>query len=139
MIEIRQVTTPEELAAVHEIRRIVFVEEQHCPPDLEYENEDVSTHYIAYSDGQPVGTARWRITDKGYKLERFAVLYEFRTKQVGTALLKAVIDGLPDREHEVYLHAQVYVKDFYKKLGFESVGDHFWEAGIEHVKMKLSR
>ena len=31
-----------------------------------------------YVDGKPVATARWRKTDKGIKLERFAMLKEFR-------------------------------------------------------------
>ena len=60
------------------IRRKVFVDEQHCPPDLEYQNDDVSTHFLAKCDGVPCGAARWRKTENGIKLERFAVLPEFR-------------------------------------------------------------
>lgn len=77
------------------IRRKVFVDEQHCPADLEYENDDISTHFLATSDGVPCGAARWRQTNNGIKLERFAVLPEYRGKGVGAHLLKAVLADIP--------------------------------------------
>ena len=35
----------------------------------------------------------------------------------------------------IYLHAQEAVVDFYKKLGFEVLGEQFLEADILHSKM----
>jgi predicted GNAT family N-acyltransferase len=137
MIKVIPVTTPEELAEVHRIRRIVFVEEQQCPPELEYEFEEESNHFLAYVDGAPAGAARWRATDYGFKLERFSVLQEFRGLRVGQALLSNVISALPVERKPVYLHAQYTAVGFYKKYGFIVEGEHFWEAGIEHVKMHL--
>ncbi len=69
-----------ELAKALTIRKTVFVDEQHCPPELEYENDDKSTHFLATCNGEPCGAARWRKTQNGYKLERFAVLPNFRGK-----------------------------------------------------------
>nr|GFD49624.1 hypothetical protein [Tanacetum cinerariifolium] len=48
-------------------------------------------HYLARVDGQPAGAARWRPTANGVKLERFAVLDEFRNQGVGEALVKQVL------------------------------------------------
>src|SRR6476661_2335938 len=76
------------------IRRKVFVDEQHCPPDLEYQNDDVSTHFLAKCDGVSCGAARWRKTENGIKLERFAVLPEFRGKGVGVELVKSVLSDI---------------------------------------------
>ena len=121
---------------VHQIRHLVFVVEQACPPELEYEFEEESKHFLALFNDQPAGTARWRQTEKGYKLERFAVLKEMRGNNIGAAVLKAVLNDVPNDGSDVYLHAQLTAKDFYLKYGFKEVGDHFWEAGIEHVKMK---
>ena len=75
-IEVKRVSTKEELEQVFAIRRIVFVDEQNCPPELEWEFEDESVHFIGTVNAEPAGAARWRKTDKGYKLERFAVLRE---------------------------------------------------------------
>lgn len=59
------------------IRHAVFVQEQHCLPGLEWEFEDESTHFLALVNGLSAGAAGWRRTEKGYKLERFAILNEF--------------------------------------------------------------
>ena len=88
------------------IRQEVFVVEQNCPPELEWEFEDESQHFLATVNGVPAGTARWRHTSVGYKLERFAVLKPFRRQGIAQALLKKLISDLPDPDASVYLHAQ---------------------------------
>jgi predicted GNAT family N-acyltransferase len=120
------------------IRRRVFVDEQHCPPDLEYANDDVSTHFLAMLNGQPCGAARWRKTANGFKLERFAVLPEFRGKGIGANLLQAVLKDLPSLTEKIYLNAQLSAVDFYRPFGFVPVGDEFDEAGIRHRQMLFS-
>jgi predicted GNAT family N-acyltransferase len=135
MIIVKLVETPEELDMAHKIRKEVFVIEQNCPEDIEWEFEEESHHYIAIKDDKIIGTARWRATDKGYKLERFAVTKAFRNQQVGEALLKRIITDVPNDEKPVYLHAQLAAKNFYLRHGLKPKGEHFWEGGIEHVKM----
>jgi predicted GNAT family N-acyltransferase len=137
MIEVKKVTATSDLDQVSAIRRKVFVEEQNCPPELEWENDDVSVHFLALYDGIPCGAARWRRTENGYKLERFAVLKEFRGKGVGAKLVKAVLADLPSGSL-IYLNAQLSAVDFYKNLGFEVVGKKFREADIMHQQMILS-
>jgi predicted GNAT family N-acyltransferase len=133
-IEVSKVSDPSDLEKAFAIRREVFVDEQNCPPELERENEDVSTHFLATVDGEPAGAARWRKTDKGYKLERFAVLSKFRGG-VGAELVKAVLADLPADAGCIYLHAQTPAVTLYEKFGFEKVGPEFEEAGIKHYKM----
>ena len=67
--------SPAELAECHRIRRIVFIEEQKVPKDLEVDGLDLAcVHFLADSDGRPAGTARLRITDDHHaKAERVAV------------------------------------------------------------------
>jgi predicted GNAT family N-acyltransferase len=119
------------------IRVKVFVEEQKVSKDIELDEfEDDCSHILARFDGIPVGTARWRRTEKGIKLERFAVLEEYRGNGIGEALVESVLSYvLP--EPTVYLHAQKEVIGFYEKLGFSSKGDTFIEADIVHQKMVL--
>lgn len=136
-IEVKKVTSDEDLQKVFEIRRKVFVDEQNCPPELEWEYEEESNHFLATYRGVPAGASRWRQTDKGFKLERFAVLNEFRNKGVAQALVRAVLADLPDDAGYIYLHAQIRAMGLYQKFGFKQEGSMFEEAGIQHYKMVL--
>jgi len=137
MITIEQIKTGEVLAIAHCIRKEVFVIEQNCPEEIEWEFEEESTHYIAKVNNVPVGTARWRSTKNGIKLERFAVVKNFRKQNVGEALLLKIIEDTNQFEKKRYLHAQLSAKFFYLKYGLMPIGECFWEGGIEHVKMEL--
>lgn len=139
-LSVERVKNPsKELDQVFAIRKEVFVVEQDCPPELEWEFEDESTHFLARVDGSPAGAARWRKTVKGYKLERFAVLKAYRGFGLGQELVKAVIADLPSDVNYVYLHAQIQAMGLYSKFGFEAEGPQFEEAGIQHFKMVLKR
>ena len=137
-IVVNKVTDQENLEKVFAIRRKVFVEEQECPPELEWEFEEESNHFLATVGLIPAGACRWRKTDKGYKLERFAVLKEFRGQGVGQQLVKSVLADLPGHAEFVYLHAQLAALSLYEKFGFKKVGNQFEEAGIQHFKMVLN-
>ena len=135
-IKANRTTSPAELEKVYAIRTEVFVHEQHCPADMEWEFEEESNHFLATVDGVAAGAARWRKTDKGYKLERFAVLKKFRGIGVGHALVQAVLNDLPTDAGYAYLHAQVQAMPLYAKSGFVKTGPEFEEAGIRHYKME---
>jgi predicted GNAT family N-acyltransferase len=136
MIKVRRIDSGVDMGAAFAIRQKVFVDEQKVDPELEYDEfEGTSHHYLASIEELPIGTARWRHTEKGIKLERFAVLDEYRDKGIGSALLKDVLADVLEQEKPVYLHAQVQVVPFYEKFGFKAVGDEFIEADIRHYKM----
>lgn len=134
-LQVIKVSRKEDLEKVFAIRRIVFVDEQNCPPELEWENEDVSTHFLALSDHQPCGACRWRKTDAGYKLERFAVLKEYRGQGIGRALVATALADLPSDAKVIYLNSQLDAMSLYSKFGFVAEGEQFEEAGIQHFKM----
>ena len=127
------------LNLAHKIRHEVFVIEQSCPQELEWEFEEESTHFLVFDKEKAVATARYRRTHKGMKLERFAVLSSNRGKGYGKQVLEAIINDLNNFKGLVYMHAQVQVLPFYEKLGFEKNGSIFEEAGIMHFKMTLKR
>lgn len=136
-ILINKIIDKSQMQTAWDIRRVVFVIEQECPEDIEWEFEEESTHYLAFLDGIPVGTARWRRTENGFKLERFAVLKEARNSGVGSSLVKYLLNELSGQTEKKYLHAQLAAAPLYAKHGFKPEGEHFWEAGIEHVKMSV--
>jgi len=122
--------------AVRQIRETVFIIEQEVEETDEFDEfEAISTHYLMTFNHQPIGTARWRVIGEKVKLERFAVLKEFRGNQHGEALLKAVIEDAEKLGKPLYLHAQLKAIPFYARQGFEKVGEQFSECDIEHFKM----
>ena len=104
-LKIQLVKTKEEYRDILEIRKKVFIEEQNVPLNIEIEYEENSNHVICYLDKFAVGTGRWRNTKNGIKLERFAVLKQFRKKGIGSALTHFIIDHVP-KERKIYLNSQ---------------------------------
>ena len=135
MLEIKIIKNKSDLEKAMVIRRKVFVDEQNVPECIEIDEfETESTHILALQNGQPVGTARWRVTTTGIKLERYAVLPEYRGSHIGAALLKFTLNNI-DTETTVYLFSQISAVGFYKKYGFANRGKIFYEANIPHRKM----
>jgi len=118
-----------------EIRHKVFVEEQKVSEEEEFEFEEECVHFLIYHKRKALGTARHRITEKGIKLERFALLKEARGKGLGRDLLRFVLTDARAYQKPIYLHAQTAVVDFYKQQGFVIDGAKFMEANIEHYPM----
>jgi predicted GNAT family N-acyltransferase len=121
------------------IRKKVFIEEQKVERKLEVENEEEATYYLLLIDEKPVGTGRWRKTSEGIKLERFAVLPDFRNKNLGTVILKKVLEDLKNMEEKVYLHSQLKAIPYYGRQGFKKEGKLFVEANIKHYTMVWAR
>ena len=136
---IRLATLPADFPAIQHIRYQVFQLEQGVSAELEFDGqEQAATHWLADWNGESVGTARVRsLTPTAVKIERVAVLREFRGLGIGEKLMIAVLDWLTEAgTAEARIHAQTAVQVFYERLGFEPEGEVFAEASIPHVKMK---
>ncbi|SEI51035.1 Predicted N-acyltransferase, GNAT family [Dyadobacter koreensis] len=134
-VEVEKITNPEDLKTAFAIRRQVFVVGQNVSATAEEDGNDEATHFLAKVNDLPAGTARWRKTKDGYKLERFAVLHTYRGSGVGGALVQALLSDLP-KGSRTYLHAQIRAAKFYEKNGFSQFGETFVEENIEHIKME---
>lgn len=135
-IEIREGDWATLGAAAGEIRRVVFIEEQHVPLEEEWDGRDPDCrHFLALADGRPVGTARL-LPDA--HIGRVAVLAEARGLGIGAALMRAAIEAARRHGHPaVELAAQTHALAFYENLGFQTFGDEFLDAGIPHRNMRL--
>ena len=140
-MRIEPVQSEEQWQMARAIRQRVFVEEQACPPEEEWDAYDqASRHVIGFIDGEPAATARWRRVEyegrPAAKLERFAVLPAHRGHGHGRRLVQFIMDDARRAGFETQvLHAQAHLEAFYASLGFATVGEPFEEAGIPHVKM----
>ncbi|SNR61995.1 Predicted N-acyltransferase, GNAT family [Methylobacillus rhizosphaerae] len=134
---VREADWVTEQASIAAIRSQVFIEEQHVPPELEWDGLDESAlHLLAMAeDGQVMGCARV-LSDGG--IGRMAVLVSWRQQGVGRALLQAAISAC--QRHgwlDIHLSAQTHAVVFYEKAGFEVISDEYMDAGIPHKAMKL--
>ncbi len=140
-MEITPVQGDDDWAKARSIREQVFIEEQDCPPDEEWDGHDeTSRHVLGWVDGEAMATARWRTVPHDEeivaKLERFAVRPEHRGQGHGTALVRYVLEDARRAGFDTFLvHAQSHLQDWYEDLGFKSTGRTFQEAGLPHVEM----
>lgn len=122
--------------AILAIRFEVFVKEQGVDPNLEIDGKDPEClHAVASVDGKAVGTGR--LLPDGH-IGRMAVLPNFRSHGVGSAMLRALIKAANERgDRQVALSSQSHATPFYERFGFRIHGAPYIEAGIEHVSMHL--
>jgi predicted GNAT family N-acyltransferase len=142
LITVKEIINRKDLKKAQDIRYEVFVIGQHVPVEDEVDEFEMSsTHYLAFLNNNPVGAARWRFTDKGVKLERFAVLDTFRSRGVGSSMVERILADIrkhPEaRGKEIYLHAQLDAIPLYRKYGFVKYGEMFDESGLMHYAMRL--
>ena len=139
-LTLKPVVAPMDMMHVLDIRNRVFVIGQNCPYDIEVvpEEEKEAKHFLIYYKETPVGTIRYRQTgDREFKLERFAILEEYRGKGYGKEAFLYLVNKLEEDYNPctIWFNAQYQLLDYYKKLGFTEVGETFYEANIKHIKM----
>ncbi|HMN34867.1 MAG TPA: GNAT family N-acetyltransferase [Chiayiivirga sp.] len=127
----------EHLADLRAVREPVFIREQNCPPELEWDELDPQSVHVLARDasGAPIGTAR--LTPL-HTIGRMAVLADWRGRGVGAALLQDLIERARALGHPaIELHAQTHAIGFYERFGFTAFGPEYDEAGIRHRSMRL--
>ncbi|WP_025692924.1 GNAT family N-acetyltransferase [Paenibacillus zanthoxyli] len=141
--EIVRVTTEEQLQQGLDIRKKVFVEEQNVPVEEEIDDFDKIgpdvNHVLLIDDGISVATGRLTYYREGTaKMQRIAVLKEYRVKGYGRVLLLALEELARELGLETsILDAQCRAEEFYRKLGYEVISEKpFYDAGILHVRMQ---
>ncbi|MDC3116556.1 GNAT family N-acetyltransferase [Alphaproteobacteria bacterium] len=134
-----KITSPKELNISYKIRKKVFCEEQKISEKIEFDNLDhLCEHFLISKDKFFIATARLRPKNENtFKIERVAVLPEFRRLRVGSLLINKIIETyfINIKNKSIILHSQVAVEDFYKSLNFTSYGNTFYEDGIPHIAM----
>jgi len=139
MINIIPVVDENGLAQAHSIRRQVFIIGQNVPESVEMDEfDEVAYHVLCRVEGEAVATGRVHIIPEGGKIERVAVLDQHRGKGIGKAIVHHLIEYARDAQSgKIFANVQLEAVPFYEKMGFVGGGEHFYEGGIEHIRMEL--
>lgn len=113
----------DDLMKVAAIRSAVYIGEQECPYEEEFDGNDFSaTHLIAYIGDEPVGCARIRCFADFVKFERVAVRKEYRNSRAAIILTTAGLDFARKKGYRrAYGHSQARLVNFWRKWGFAPV------------------
>jgi predicted GNAT family N-acyltransferase len=120
----------EDLFKVMSIRSAVYMAEQECPYEEEFDGNDLSaTHLVGYVGDEPAATLRLRFFADFAKLERVAVRHEFRNTRIAFEMVKAAIELSQVKGYRrLYGHARKRLMAFWTRFGFRT-----FEGGSELV------
>ena len=131
----------EDLMRVVTVRSAVYVAEQECPYDEEFDGNDLSaTHLIGYVGDEPAGCLRIRYFADFAKIERLAVRKEFRRTRLSFHLVRAGIELCRVKGYrKLYGHAQKRLVDFWSRFGFHTFegGQDLVFSDFDYVEMVL--
>lgn len=133
--KVKTATWPDDAATLKAIRFEVFVGEQGVPAESEIDDNDpLSIHAIAWSDGQ--AAACGRLLPDGH-IGRMAVRKPWRGQGVGALVMQHLMERARQRgDREVVLSAQTHAMGFYEKFGFVAEGDEYLDCDIPHRDMR---
>ncbi|HZZ87946.1 MAG TPA: GNAT family N-acetyltransferase [Caulobacteraceae bacterium] len=112
--------TLDDLMQAMAIRSVVYMGEQLCPYDEEFDGNDLAgaTHLIARIGAQPVGVIRLRWFAEFAKLERLTVMPHCRGGAVPRALLDAAFELAAKKGYRKIMgHTQVRLAPVLMRLG----------------------
>ena len=133
--------TFEDLMRVVSIRSAVYMAEQDCPYDEEYDGNDLSaTHLLGYIGNEPAGCLRIRYFGTFAKFERLAVRHEYRTSKLSFRLVRAGIELCRKKGfRRVYGHSRTDLVRFWNVFGFRTIPDRaeFSFSDVAYVEIML--
>jgi len=139
-VTVEVVRSMEGMAQVIAVRGAVYMGEQRCPFEEEFDGNDFSaTHLVCHKDGEPVGCLRIRYFAGFAKLERLAVRDECRGEGLAKRIVEAAIELCRKKGYGVlYAHAQKRYLPFWEARGFALMGNReFVFSDFDYVEVKL--
>jgi predicted GNAT family N-acyltransferase len=115
--------TFEDLMRVASLRSAVYIGEQECPYEEEFDGNDLAaTHLIGYVGNEPAGCLRIRYFADFAKVERLAVRKEFRHTRLSFQLVRAGIKLCQMKGYRrLYGHSQKRLVNFWSRFGFRPI------------------
>ena len=140
-VSVRVVRSMDEMARVIAIRGAVYMGEQQCPFEEEFDGNDFSaTHLICHKGNEPVGCMRIRYFADFAKFERLAVRNESRNVGLAGRIVDAAIELSRKKGYRVlYAHSQKRFLKFWEKRGFTRMtgARDFVFSDFDYTEVKL--
>lgn len=140
-VTVEVVRSMDEMARVIAIRGAVYMGEQHCPFEEEFDGNDFSaTHLICHKYGEPVGCMRIRYFADFAKFERLAVRNESRNAGLAGKIVDTAIELCRKKGYRVmYAHAQTRLLSFWEQRGFKRANGtrNFVFSDFDYVEVRL--
>jgi len=110
----------EDVMRVMTIRSAVYMAEQECPYEEEFDGNDFSaTHLIGYVGDEPAACLRIRYFADFVKMERLAVRREYRKTRLAFKIVRAGIELCRTKGYrKIYGHSQKRLLNFWGRFGF---------------------
>lgn len=110
-----------DMMRVMTIRSAVYMAEQECPYDEEFDGNDfTATHLIGYVGNEPAACLRIRYFADFVKMERLAVRHEFRKTRLAFKVVRAGIELCRTKGYrKIYGHSQTRLLNFWSRFGFK--------------------
>src|SRR3569833_125117 len=123
-ISVRIARDPNDLMLVTAIRSAVYLAEQDCPIEEEFDGNDlVAAHFIGFVGKEPAGCLRVRFFGEFAKVERLAVRHQYRRSRLSFKLVQASVDYVRRKGFKrIYGHAQDRLVDFWAHFGAKPLG-----------------
>jgi predicted GNAT family N-acyltransferase len=106
------------------IRSAVYLAEQDCPLEEEFDGNDmVAAHFIGFVGKEPAGCLRVRFFGEFAKVERLAVRHRYRRSRVSFKLVQASVEYVRRKGfRKIYGQAQDRLVDFWAHFGAKPLG-----------------
>ena len=125
---------------IRNIRETVFhVELEISESELFDKYDESCDHFLIFDGKNIVGAVRIILIDEKIKIERMAILKNFRVKNHGETCISQLKEYYSTRGFSKIILDSIYsVKKFYQKCGFIEEGMIFQRVGIDHIRMSLT-
>lgn len=128
---------------IKKLRTQTFVVEKGVPAEIEFDGKDAQhLHFCLYDESKLVACARVSAEGSNLHAGRVAVKTELRGKGYGRLLFEHIVTYAVENGFQaIELGAIETAVEFYKKIGFATVGEYYLEAGWPHIDMikKIAR
>lgn len=132
--------TKEELYNILSLRSEVFIVEQNCAYQDIDQKDQFALHVFIKKNNQIIAYTRIFKPNDYFKyssIGRVVVLKKERASKIGSQIMSFSIKKIEEifNETKIKISAQKYLINFYKKLGFITIGEEYLEDGIPHITM----
>lgn len=127
------------IAKIFALRAAVFMSEQNCPYEEEFDGNDFcATHILGLADGRPAATLRLRYFADFAKMERLAVLPKYRRTLIPRIVVDKGIDIIRRKGYRLlYGHAQKRLLKFWSRFGLKPLQKNFPLVFSDHEYVEV--